>query len=401
MSRSRVEARGYTLIELIVAMVLSSMVIGFAYMLLQGSRGNFMRVSRSIELQSEARETVRMIEHDLLNTGLKVANMYSSRILSTVNCPLAFADPATGDSSSFLHVNRSDWTNPGDEITFAQYLPDGNGNVSCAPANLQVVRYRLRSTDSVMLRTEASLFSGIASAQEVPVCHSVVAFQMEYALLGVDSTLWDSTSLWFSPWLSVVRAGSRTTFGGWSNAALMGAATIGAREIVRGSTYRFEFFLTPNDSFAEPSRGATRILVGFWDGSTLVDTTAVWVGTAVGRSVVVDIEATRDIPMARVAVMGRMQTAISGAATTVSSLRVSQKTLTSYRWISDPTTVEKRRIQALKLSLIMRTEKEVTGNAPWAFDGVGDLPGLNLFGSDARKGYAFFQRIIPVVNHGI
>lgn len=79
---------------------------------------------------------------------------------------------------------------------------------------------------------------------------------------------------------------------------------------------------------------------------------------------------------------------------------MSQRSLTQYRWLSDPTKAQKKRVQAVKLSVITRTEREVTGNAPWAFAGVGDLPGLNLFGSDARKGYAFFQRIVPVVNHG-
>lgn len=108
MKLSKAYHGGYTLVELLVALVLSGLAIGFAFMLLQGSRGGFMRVSSSVQLQAETREAVRMIEHDIRNTGLKIANMYSSRILSTVNCPHAYVDPATGDSASFSFINRSD-----------------------------------------------------------------------------------------------------------------------------------------------------------------------------------------------------------------------------------------------------------------------------------------------------
>lgn len=391
---------GYTLIEMVVALVLSAIVVGFAFMLLQGSRGSFMRVKGSIGLQSDTREAVRMMENDLRNMGLRVANMYSSRIMNIVNCPLAYADPATGDSSSFLHVNRTDWSNPGDEITFAQYLPDGSGNVSCSPSNLMVVRYRLRTSDSVLLRTEAGLFSQIASKPEVPLCQSVVAFQLEYALLGVDSTLWDSTTVFWSGWLSLVRIGNRTTIGGWIPMVMLSAISTTSRDIEEGSTYRFEFDLAPNAAFADPTGGNSRFVVGFLDGSTVVDTVAVWTGLASSRHVVLDIEASRSIANARVIVQGDVPDPRPTATLAISGLRVSQKTLTNYRWISDPTVAQKKRVQALKLSVITKTDREVQGTVPWAFDGVGDLPGLSVTGPDSRKGYAFYQRIIPVVNHG-
>lgn len=391
---------GYTLIEMIVALVLSTMVVGFAFMLLQGSRGSFMRVKGSIALQADTREAVRMMENDLRNLGLKVANMYSSRILSTVNCPLAFVDPASGDSSSFLHINRSDWTDPGDEITFAQYLPDGAGNVSCAPTNLQVVRYRLRSTDSVLTRSEANSFAGISSAPEVPLCESVVAFQTEYALLDVDSVLWDSTSNWYSPWLSVSKSGNKSTLSGWAPLVMLGAGTSTLHDIVQGSTYRVEFDLEPNTVFADTSTGQNHLVVGFWDGLAPVDTVPVWTGSTTSRHVIVDIEASKNISDARVLVQGKLSTIRPTATLSISSLRVAQRSLTGYRWLSDPTLAQKKRVQAVKLSVVTRTEREVQGTSPWAFDRVGDLPGLNIGGAEARKGYAFFQRIVPVVNHG-
>lgn len=393
-------AGGYTLVELLVAMVLSGMAIGFAFMLLQGSRGGFMRVSSSVQLQAETREAVRMIEHDIRNTGLKIANMYSSRILSTVNCPHAYVDPTTGDSASFSFINRSDWSYPGDEVVFAQYMPDGNGNVTCAPTSLQVVRYRLRTLDSVLVRAQATTFAGIPTATEIPVCHSVVAFQMEYALLGLDSTLMDSTTAWYSPSFPIVRSGNNYTVGPWLTTSLAGVATIGYVNIKRGFGYRIEIQLTPNAAFADTTTGAQRIVVGLLEGSQLVDTIPAWVGPNTGRKVVVDIEATRDIPFARVVIGARMGAANTASMLTFSQFRFSLKRLTNYVWLSDPTPAQRRRVQALRLSIITRTEREVRGNAPWTFEGVGDLPGLNLIGSDARKGYAFFQRIIPVVNHG-
>lgn len=401
MMSGRKPRQGYTLVELLVAMVLSGLAIGFAFMLLQGSRGGFMRVSSSVQLQAETREAVRMIEHDLRNTGLKIANMYSSRILSTVNCPHAYVDPTTGDSASFSFINRNDWTYPGDEVVFAQYMPDGNGNVNCAPTSLQVVRYRLRTLDSVLVRAQAATFAGITTATEIPVCHSVVAFQMEYALLGLDSTLMDSTAAWYSPAsFPIVPSGHRWTVGPWSSTALSGAATVDYVNIKRGYGYRIEIQLSPDAAFADTIAGAQRILVGLLDGSQLVDTIPAWVGPNTGRKVVVDIEATQDIPSARIVIGARMGAANTSSKLTFSQFRFSLKRLTNYVWLSDPTPAQRRRVQALRLSIITRTEREVRGNAPWTFEGVGDLPGLNLIGSDARKGYAFFQRIIPVVNHG-
>lgn len=390
--------RGYTLVELLVAMVLSGIVIGFAFMLLQGSRGDFMRVSSSVELQSETREATRMLEHDLRNLGLRVSNMYSSRILSTVNCPHAYADPASGDSSSFLHSNKDSWADPGDEIVFAQYKADPSGSVTCAPSNLEVVRYRLRVSDSVLLRSSASQFSAISTANEVPICRSVVAFQLEYGLLGVDSTLWDTTSTWFGSVGALSQIHDTVVASGWSNAAILGFGAHAAKSIEKGCTYRFRMHLEPNKAFADT---VERMGFGFWDGLNLRDTVTVWAGTSAGRTVTVDVEASQDLSWARPAVFARLRHPNSAASLAISKTRISQKTLVGYHWLSDPTVAQKKRVQAVKLSVITRTEREVKGNAPWAFSGVGDLPGLNLFGSDARKGYAFFQRIIPVVNHGM
>lgn len=389
--------RGLTLIEILVALVISSIAGTIAFLLLRDEHANYGRLRSRIKMQSDARDAVRLLEGELLNTGLSTANIYSGRDLSTLKCPLAFVAP--GDSSSFLYTNRTTSDNPGDEIVFAQYHADAFGTVTCHNTNVHYLRYRLDSSTGTLLRATARSVAALDSADDIPLLANVLAFQLQYGIQHPDSILWDSTTTPGSAGLSVGGSSAGWDLGGWSTA--QGSAWIGpARTLPQGSRLRVEFRSTPNDSFADSTRGWGRFAVGLFQGSTLQDTIGVVPGNSSGRKVMVELVASTALSSARLGIIGRMRTDLSSPSIRISGLVVKQASLPSYRWVDAPSQVQKRQVRAIRLFLLVRSNEKSLPAAEAQWENVGDLPPIDPGVSSSGKASALFERIIPVVNNG-
>lgn len=118
-----------TLIELLVALLISGIAASIAFILLRDEHSNYSRLRSRVKMQADARDALRIMEGELVNTGLNTGLLFSERDMMSLKCPLAFASGV--DSSSFVHVNRNSASNPGDEISFSQYLPNDEGITTC------------------------------------------------------------------------------------------------------------------------------------------------------------------------------------------------------------------------------------------------------------------------------
>lgn len=389
--------RGITLIEILVALTISSIAGSIAFLLLRDEQANYGRLRSRIKMQSDARDAVRLLEGELLNTGLSTANIYSGRDMATLKCPLAFVAP--GDSSSFLYTNRSSATHPGDDIIFAQYHADPAGRVTCHNTNIHYLRYRLDSATGTLLRATARSVAALDSADDIPLLANVLAFQLQYGIQKPDTALWDSTATPGSAGLTVGGSAAGWNLGGWGTG--QGAAWIGpARAIPQGSRLRIEFRSTPNDSFADSTRGWNRFAVGLFNGSTLMDTVGVNPGTPSGRKVVVELVNSTAMSSARLGIVGRMRADLGSPSILLAGLVAKHSSQPHYRWVDAPTNAQKRQVRAVRLFLLVRSSEKSLPAAEADWENVGDLPPIDPGASASGKASALFERIIPVVNNG-
>lgn len=390
--------RGLSMVEVMIAMVLSVIAISIAFIMLKDEHSNFVRVRSRIRMQSDAREALKILENDLRNMGLKRANLYSRRDLSVIQCPDAWI--ASGDSSSFQHINRSDLSNPGDEIVFGMYPPDENGTVTCHSTNLLFVRYRLRG-DSVLTRATATSQAGMSMAPDVPLLENVLAFQLQYGLQAPFSTLWNSSDGWSGIGSLAVNgdAASGWSISGWKN-SLQYAWILPAKAVKAGNRVRATFQIFPNLGMADTADGRPQLVVGFLEGSTLKDTISLDVGDTTGHTITVDLVATSDMASAHLAVAGLVKGIPSSPVLKIKQLFVQEMSTASYAWLDDPTTDQKRQVRAVRAFLLPRSrEKSLPSKQdPWV--GIGDLPPYDPGASLGGKAASLFVRSIPVVNNG-
>lgn len=390
--------RGFTLIEILIALILSLIAISIAYIMLKDEHSNFVRVRSRIRMQSDAREAMNILEYDLRNLGLKRANLYSKRDMSVIDCPDARI--SASDPSSFLHVNSSSLSSPGDEITFALYPPDESGMVTCHSTNLLFVRYRL-GADSVLTRATASSQSAISTAPDIPLLENVLAFQIQYGIQVPDTVLWDSTSIWHGTG-SLSASGSASA--GWTSSGwgigLQYLWTPKTRTIRAGSRLQASFRITPNLDMADTSNGRPYLVIGFLDGGVLKDTVPFTVGDDAGRTIVLDIVPRQDMAAANLVVGGRLKSATAAPNLRMTSLQVREVSSPSYTWIDDPTTLQKSQIRAVRVFLLPRSREKSLPSKQNPWTGIGDLPSFDPGASLGGKAASLFVRTIPVVNNG-
>jgi len=180
------QRRGVTLIELLVGIFIALIAGGIAFLLLKDEHSNYTSLKARVKLQSDARDAVRIMESELVNTGLNVGNIMAGGDLMTQACPHAFV--SASDSASFSYTDGD----PGDMVAFGQYLLDEDGLPNCENANSRWTRYRL--VGNILLRATAPTHAMLVNAAEIPLLGDVLAFQMQYGIQSPQDLLWDSTN---------------------------------------------------------------------------------------------------------------------------------------------------------------------------------------------------------------
>lgn len=288
--------RGMTLLELLVAMILTGIVAFIAYELLLAEKVNYTVTRRKVGLQSDAREAMRILEEEIKNTGFSISTNYVAWAhlvdpeCSQVNFTAtdAATDAATGaaiDPSPSASIFGAKTV--GFAIRF--YNPMNGSSFSCSD-DRWTIGYKYDSTTKVLSRQAVKGTSKSLTADGfVPLLDSVQEFSVRYGLFQEDDTLLTKKDVSASVWnnASGVTQSSTNdttiTFTFPSPAGtydLLLQKQLGPGNLDPKATYRISFWVSSSDSVLDSLAGLGstsvlgqgRIIGGFFNGNTIVDT---------------------------------------------------------------------------------------------------------------------------------
>lgn len=421
--------RGITLIELLVALGLTGIVSFMAWNLLHDEQTHYTRTKTKVRLQADAKDAMRIIEGEMRNTGFNAYQNGTLGVNRTTIDPCTGAQdariaPATGDSSSFRFVDGN--TVPGgDEIEFRFHQAGPTGMTSCTDATtpLQSVSYRYNAG-----RLERRFCQGAAVAScptngtWVPFLDSVVSFQLQYGIAAETTEVVLQTANLIAPgaWstaggatVAATIAGSDTSFAitGFDNARRSVWFLTAFPRYRRSDTYLLSFRVVGNEAWRVDK---LKFAAGMYKSDGTVDgpldTLTAPVGYAVAGSTgwmvhtlftpSIDADGSRYLGFE-----GQLVAAPASAGHTVTLRDIQVRRISRgeyFRWVESPTAAEKRRVTAIRASLLVKSRRTDADPAPGTFTGaqLGESA-ASFTPSGAAVGYTYLlmQRIVPVVNN--
>lgn len=420
--------KGVTLIELLVAMALATIVSYFAYDLLRDESGHYVRTREKIKVQADARDAMRILEAEIRNAGFGGYSSTSRIANGATRCSVVQFNKTTG--AALQPTNNSTSIPTGDRIVIRSMLLGSGGLLPtvCGAGTgslFQEIGYRLNSgTLQRYFRQDTS-----ATPVWVPFLNDVVSFQVQYGLaatpnafIGVPATIMNIGN-WASSGGTVAACGTGcVNLQGWSSTARRTwGTTMAGFNVKRGETYRLVFTFDGNPGFLDSNSTGTvtgydhpSLFVGILESLTdkFIDSINVWAGDPLvpdptPREVYLTMPANGT--NVRFAVRGRLKTGAT-ASTPAQELWIKDvsielvKSGTYLSWLDNPTSAQLGEVKAVRVTLLTKTQDRDREGVKATFTGaeLGDpaLPTYTASGADTARSHVLLQRIIPVVNNG-
>lgn len=403
---------GLSLIELMVAVILTGLVCWATLSLFANENTAYTRTREKVRLQSDAREAVRLVQEEIQNMGFRTAVATGSRIQSTIDtCTDVFANAASGDSSSFAYRNST--TLSGDSISFQMHELQSGSLASCV--NLRTIGYRQKGS-----QLQRRWCNGNCTSEAwIPLLDSVVSFQVRY---GISSRMPDTSggftraslsnpASWTGGTLTKSGTAPNLILKGWTTTTQRALFSVAVDSLNPLQTWEISFSAQVDNAFLA-NHDSLSLRVGFFktDGtvSNIADTTTFLAGTssASSRQVVVRIAPGTSSVNGRVlGIEGKLKsTTQSGWTLTLSNIRLERVNRGILRWTESPTVAEKNKTRAVELNLLVKAQN----GSREAFSGTFDSTSLGQgglsytpSGADLNRSFVLFKRIVPVVNNGI
>lgn len=413
---------GVTLLELLVAMVLVTIVSYFAYDLLKDENQNYVRTREKIKLQGDARDAMRIMEAEIRNTGFAVsADAYGPANLNTrpERCSEVWFDPTSGTSLAPTNTNAS--IAVGDQIVFRSYRTGSGAFVTNCADGFQEIGYRL-SNGSLERYFRSKTSDPILW---VPFLNDVVSFQVQYGVAGVpNATIGDKATILdptrWTPGPNVVACGTRClTMTGWTTSSKLWSTNMTGINVKKGERYRIQFSLEgdflsgmlASETTGPSAKGYDRkaLFAGLMSGTTFLDSSLVWAGDSSRSPANVELFLTmpNNASNVKFAVRGKLNNnALVGTQSmTIRNLEIDQVGAGTFTdWLSAPTNPQLGKVKAVRLTLLAKTQDKNKEGVKAAFSGeeLGDnlLPSYVASGADTLRSHVLIQRVIPVVNNG-
>lgn len=405
--------RGLTLLELMVAVLLTGIVTWMTMDLFSTENMAYTRTRERVRLQSDSREALRLIENEVRNMGYKTTVAISAnRIHSTISsCSDAWIDAANGDSSSFGFKNST--TLAGDSISFMFHEVSEDPLTSCT--NLRTIGFRKSGS-----QLQRRWCPGACTNQPwIPLLDSVVSFQIKYGLIAqpVDTSVSNTfvqtstPSRWTYGALAKTGTAPNLVLSGWTTSAQKAIYGYPIDNLDPTHTWEISFSCTPNAAMlADMDTGSFR--VGFYrtDGSVSApgDTATFFPGgsSSTARTVKMTISPTTTATSSRyLGIEGRLRaTTMSGWNLSISDFKARRLSRGRYTWVESTTVAQKNMVKAVDLRLLVKARRTTEEASPGPFDATAlGQTGLIFAptGADEKRSYVLFQRIVPVVNNGI
>lgn len=421
--------RGVTLIELLIAVIITGFVAFMAWNLVRDEQTNYTRTRSKVKLQGEAREAIRIMEGELRNLGFNSFLNTALGASRTVVAPCAGADDAristgTGDLSSFLYVD-SDSVPGGDEIQFRFHQSTGTGMTNCASATTPLQSISYRYNDGRLERRfcqGAAVATCVGTGTWVPFLDSVVSFHIEYGLDAdtveeiytkadlVNAANWSTAGgLALAPTIT----GSDTSYvvTGYNNTRRWVRFNAAIPRYRRTDTYILSMKVIGDEAWRVDQGG---FRAGVYNSTANVDgpldsnriAVSPPIPGSLGQTFETVINPAADADAARyLGFDGQLIAAPTKTGHTVTIRNISLRRISRgqyFLWTEAPSVREKARVRAVRISMLVKSRRSDADPAPGTFTGaqLGEA-GASFTPSGADVGYSYIlmQRIIPVVNN--
>lgn len=424
--------RGLTILELMVAMILTAILAWIALGMFSGESANFQRTREKIKLQSDSREGIRVLEEELRNAGYANAIAGASRISQSVTrCP----DVEFSASGEAISATNSGSLTTGDAITVRYFeLPATGVLATCATgagSQFREISYRMTG-EKLERRYRRSTADSAASW--IPILENVVSFQIQYGMVtavddhpaGLAPLQTTNSANWsgYSTSFTIGGTTSQIELSNWSTAITTAKLTTPIDTMRQGEAYKVTFTARANSALLDPTNGYDTSLATAspYMGSRLSllqsdGTETSLMGfrlPSVAESpqdyeifLVAQGNATTSASPTSVAFRGRLRAGAStsaGQKLTITNFQVRRANRTRYyRWLDAPSSAEMAQVGALRLTLVVKSAKTDLEGVPPTFtaDQLGDtaVGDYTASGSAAKRSHILYQRIIPVVNN--
>lgn len=178
--------RGFTLIELVVAIILAVIVIGIAWNMMADQRGNMVSVRQRLRTQAVAREALKTLESEIRITGFGQMFVFQAGLGGRVDSLDANGlTKCTGIAPiNSASVVASDGASGGNDTLSIAYPTMVTATTGTACGDILWSRY-LVDKDSNLVRVTASSFAGLdASTDKHIAAKGVDVFQIRLAVSG-------------------------------------------------------------------------------------------------------------------------------------------------------------------------------------------------------------------------
>lgn len=403
--------RGFTLIELLVAVLLTGIVCWMTLSLFGNEHLAYTKTREKVKLQSDSREAMRLMEVEVQNMGFRTAVEITSRYQGTVDtCTDVFMNAAGKDSSSFGFRNAT--TLAGDSIGFTFHELQNGALSTCT--NLRTIGYRQSGS-----QLQRRWCSGVCGSEPwIPLLDSVVTFQVRYGYIsgwpdtstGFTQVALQTPAQWTGGTLTKTGAVASMDLGGWSSTVGRAIFASPVDSLDPNHSWEISFTATPNSAF-ESEFDDQSIRVGFFKSDGTVsgtgDTTTFYPGTSShSRQCRILISpTTTSIGQRYLGFEGKLKTSsLSGWNLKISNITLQRSGRGSLSWTESPNLAQKNKTKAIKLNLLVKAKLATSEASVGSFDAEAlGQSGLSFTptGTDAKRSFVLFQRIIPVVNNGI
>lgn len=177
--------KGFSLIELLVAVLIAGLVIGFAVAMLRDQNSNMIHVRSRVQSQTAARDGMKIMESELRAAGFGVQLAYANpgtaplEITSLLpTCP-ALIDAPTG--SSVIAMDGEDGGNDTLDLAFPAAV-NGSFGTDCLTA--QWSRYLVTGSD--LMRYSATTRADLEFSIPTVVGRNVDVFQIQPSVTGIS-----------------------------------------------------------------------------------------------------------------------------------------------------------------------------------------------------------------------
>lgn len=394
--------RGLTLVELLIAIILTGIVAFIVIEMLGGEQANYTVTRRKIRLQGDAREAMRILEEEIKNTGFRTVVNASSPASMTEMCAGSggysagvYFDPQPASTNPSIYGSHAS----GLEIRF--YNPMGTLNYDCT-TDLWTIGYRYDSTTKMLHRQAVHGSTALAADGFVPFLDSVLAFEAAYGTYQEDAALLTTLQAKAASWR--LSSGIGKTHSGDTAVTLTYPGTSGTYDAIVDwslgvldsmATYRISFTTNASDSLLSSAKGIGPagegyVQIGMFDPSWHMtkDTFTVRpLVNSVNRSVQYDLA-----PLSRAASAARLgvRVVLKGSdasntrSLTISNLKVERLNSGRYLdWLAaEEAVADAAKVKAIRLRITMNNRKR------------------SAKGSGSTSDSISLERIIPVVNNG-